>query len=110
MRMIFDPEKNKLDLSRRRATDLKGNSRVIFPRKVTNFDIEAKLETLRTEARGEFNKYVANFCGKNGKQPSNLTRGQERGLKSLRERVKNGELVILPTDKTGKLAVMTRNT
>ena len=110
MRMIYDPEKNKLDLSRRRATDLKGNSRVIFPRKVSNFEIEAKLETFRTEARSEFLKYMKKFCGKNGKQLSNLTKSQERGLKSLRERVKNGEIVVLPTDKTGKLAVMTRST
>ena len=49
-------------------------------------------------------------CGKNGKQISNLTRAQGRGLRSLKTRVKEGELVILPTDKTGKFAVMTRET
>ena len=51
MRMIYNPENNTMDLSRRRATDLKGNSHVIFPRRVSNFEIEAKLETFRTEVK-----------------------------------------------------------
>ena len=33
LRMIFNPSDNKLDLRRRRVTDLKGNSRVCFPRR-----------------------------------------------------------------------------
>ena len=33
-RSIFDPNKMTLNLSKRRATDLKGNARVIFPKKI----------------------------------------------------------------------------
>ena len=47
-------------------------------------------------------------CKKGGKQPSNLSKKQERGLKSLTERVKNGEIVVVPTDKSGKFAIMSR--
>ena len=31
-------------------------------------------------------------------------------MKSLKKRIKEGELVVLPTDKSGNLAVMTRQT
>ena len=109
-RMVYRPQEGIFDLSRRRTTDLKGNSRVIFPRKASSFEVESKLEALRVEARAEFRKFMAQKCNKGGKQKSNLTRGQERGLKSLRKRVKDAELVILPTDKSGNFSVMTRGT
>ena len=48
-------------------------------------------------------------CGKNGNQISNLTAGEARGLKSLMKRMGEGELVVCPTDKTGKFAVMGRD-
>ena len=40
MRMIYDCENVSLNLSKIGATDVKGNSRVILPRKFNNFDIE----------------------------------------------------------------------
>ena len=52
--------------------------------------------------------YVENCCTEGGKQKLNLTSAQARGLKSLRKRVEDGEIVVLPTDKTGKFAVMGR--
>ena len=45
-----------------------------------------------------------------GEQPSNLSKDRLVGLKRLRERKKNGELVILPTDKSGRFAVMSMDT
>ena len=110
LRMVFNPDDNKLDLGRRRATDCKGNSRVHFPKKSGNFEIEAKLQTLRTEAMEEFRSFLAKNCQKGGKQNSNLTKSQELGLKSLKKRVKEGEIVVLPTDKSGNFAVMSRRT
>jgi hypothetical protein len=37
-----------------------------------------------------------------------MTEKQLRGLKSLRKRIQEGELVVLKTDKSGKLCVATR--
>ena len=107
-RMIYDPVESKMNLSKRRATDQKNNSRVIFPRKSKNFENEAKLETLRTETRAEFKKFLDEKCKKGGQQKSNLTKNQQKGLKSLTERVKNGEIVVVPTDKSGRFAIMSR--
>ena len=110
MRMTFDLKNGILDMRKHRVTDIKGNSRVILPRKMRSFDEEARLEMLRQELRGTFNQYTGEKCGSRGLQKSNLTRGEMRGLRSLKKRTKEGELVILPTDKTGLFAVMSRET
>ena len=55
-----------------------------------------------------FREYVKEYCEEDGKQEANLTPAERRGLKSLRKRVKEGKIVIIPTDKTGKLCVMER--
>ena len=46
LRLIFDEGSSTFNFAKRRVSDIKGNSRVIFPRKVKNFDIEAKLKCL----------------------------------------------------------------
>ena len=110
MRMTFDLRNGVLDMRKRRATDVKNNSRVILPRKMRGFEEEARLEMLRQKLRGTFSQYMREKCGPGGLQKSNLTRGEIKGLKSLKKRVKNGEIAILPTDKTGLFAVMSRDT
>ena len=88
---------------------MKGIARVNLPRKARDFDTEAKLELFRVESRALFRNFMKENCGKNGKQMSNLTAGEARGLKSLMKRMGEGELVVCPTDKTGKFAVMGRD-
>ena len=79
-----------LNMARRRVTDLKGNSRVYFPRKARSLEEEAALETLRVELKVLFQNYVREFCKEGGVQESNLTPGQARGLKSLKKRAADG--------------------
>ena len=86
---------------------MENNARVIFP-KTRDFQNEAKFEVLRVEAMEVFRKYVREKYDKGGRQQSNLSASENRGLKSLRKRTKEGEIVILSTDKTGNLAVMDR--
>ena len=53
--------------------------------------------------------YVKRNCKGNGDQKGdNLTKQQRRGMSKLKERCKSGEIVITCTDKSGKLAVSTR--
>ena len=89
------------NFSKRKATDMKGNSRVPFPSKDKNLS----LETLRVKLRSLFNYYVRKNFGKGGRQKCNITESQEAGLTSLRRRVKEGELIIMTTDKSGNLAL-----
>ena len=87
---------------------MKGNSRVILPGKMKNFKDEAALETLRMEVMEVFRIYMKKNCSEKGEQRSNLTSSEMRGYKSLKRRVKNEEIVVVQTDKTGKLCIMSR--
>ena len=108
-RSIFNWDRKAVNFAKRRATDLKGNSRVFFPRKARSIEVESNLQTLRSILMTTFRQYSEEACGKRGKQKSNLSRSQEEGLESLKKRIKEGELVIVPTDKSGTLAAMTRS-
>ena len=108
MRMPFDQDKVSLNFGRRRATDLKGNARVFLPKRVKNFETEANLEMLRVELLAIFRQFMEQKCNKKGEQKSNLTRPQLKGLVSLKTRIKNGEIVVVPTDKTCNFTVMSR--
>ena len=50
------------------------------------------------------------MSGKGGRQASNLTKAHARGLKSLKRRIQEGEIIVIPTDESGNLAVMSLNT
>ena len=94
--------------SKKRVTSMKGNTSVVLPSKVKDFKEEAALETMRVEVMEVFRDHIKANCNERGEQKSNLTASEMRGLKSLKKRVKEGELVVVPTDKTGKLCIMSR--
>ena len=105
-RMVYNPEEGTWSYSRKRVTDIKGNNQVILPGRLKKFEEEANLEMMRTELLAEYRDYVRGNCDEKGKQQSNLTREEERGLRNLKKRVKDGGITILPTDKSGRFAVM----
>ena len=51
-------------------------------------------------------EHIAEHCDDKGRQEDNLTPAQRRGVKKLQKRVREGEIVVLQTDKSGRLAVM----
>ena len=57
MRTIFDYQNNSLDYRKRRATDVKCNAKVNFPRNSRNREVEASLEMVRIQARNTFLQY-----------------------------------------------------
>ena len=57
---------------------------------------------MRIEIIGVFIKNMRGKFYEWGRQTSNLRKNVAAGLKSLGTRMKEGELVVLPTDKTGK--------
>jgi hypothetical protein len=70
---------------------------------------EVFMETRRKYHMSVFNSYRPQNCNKWGEQKTNLTEEEAEGLKSLRKRIKNEEIVILRTEKTGKFCVMNRD-
>ena len=53
-----------------------------------------------------FGDYKKEKCNKMGGQMPNLTKSQQEGLDSLKKRIKNMEVVICTTDKSGKFAIV----
>ena len=104
-RTPYDYVTKELDMRNRRATDVKGNARVIMPKAMTTKE-ESSLLVKVQELKKIYSMYAANNCTKEGKQRTNLTKQQEEGLKSLQKRSKEGEIVFIETDKSDKLAVV----
>ena len=48
-------------------TDLKGNSRVYFPRKAKSLEVESVFQTMRVELMAAFKDYISKNCKKEGK-------------------------------------------
>ena len=101
-RQTVDTEAGTIDMSKKRATDLKNNRRVMMPGPMTAREegiMNSRIEMWR-ETTEEYRK---ENCRKDGSvKECNLTLLQSTGLKMLQKRVKAGEIVVSEADK-GKL-------
>ena len=104
-RQVYDSETKILDLRKLRATDVKLNSQVYLPES-QNVKYESQLELIRTKYLEIFKNYVKEKCDSKHRQSSNLSASQSKGIKKLKKRISDGELIVCLTDKSGKLAVM----
>ena len=103
-RQVYDSTDKKFDARKRRVTDLPECSRINLP-KPLNPEQEAAIELRKTTQMQIFKKYVSKNTSKNGDQNTNLTQEEQFGLKSLQKRIASGELIVIKTDKSSKLAV-----
>ena len=106
-RQVFDGEEMIVNFANHKVTDAKMNTRVVLPRSLTPKE-EGDLEVRRTIWASLFDRYKESMTDEEGVQESNLSTEETRGLKSLQERIKSGEIVICQTDKSGRFAVLTR--
>ena len=105
-RMIFDPTEGIFDNRKRRVTDLRQCARVTLPKSLSP-DEESKLEVRKRSQIETFEHYRKNNTNKNGEQRSNLSHDEKTGLRSLQKRIKNEEIIIMKTDKSGRFVVTT---
>ena len=75
-RNIYDWRTKTTNLSKRRATDLRRNSRVISPKKARSLEEESAMQTLRMELLMLFRQYTSKKWGKYGNQETKLTKLQ----------------------------------
>ena len=107
-RRVYDPITKHFDHGNKLPTDCSENKHVTLPKSVDNFT-ENSLEMIRERVTKLFREYRSKNCNDKGDQKSNLTPKEVRGLRKLRKRVKNKSIVVLKTDKSGKLTVMERD-
>ena len=105
-RQIFNPIEKEYDERRRRATDLVECARVTLPRPLS-VRREAEIEMRREIHNRVYQEYRRDYCNKEGEQEGNLNEQEKHGLKSLLKRIKKENLIIMKTDKSGKLCATT---
>ena len=117
-RQIYDPIKKVFDYSKRRVTDLIENNRVALPKEAEP-RIENELGMLREIILKEFKDYKLELEREEIKKgikeekrinqkEKNLSIQEKRGLKKIRQRIKEKEVVVLKTDKSGKMTIADR--
>ena len=105
-RQTYNPSGNNLDLRKKRVTDLKENSKVHLPKPLPTQQ-EAFVAIRREKWLDTYREHLKDNCSKEGNQTSNLSQSQQRGLAKLKKRIKAGDIMVVLTDKSGKLAVTT---
>ena len=104
-REMYDPIRCKFDMSKIRATDIKTNQRVIMPAPRPTKE-ECRLEVRTELMKTKFREYKEEFCDEKGEQrQKSLDKQELLGLKDIKKRLQDGEVVIKETDKSHKLCV-----
>ena len=99
-RSTYDVEKKEFNFKEARSTDLPFNTDTFMP-KALETDDEVKFHCLKNELIKIANEYADN----NKSALSNLNKEQKAGLRSLKKRQTNKEIVVFQTDKSGKMIV-----
>ena len=106
-RQVYNPKERVFDDRKRRATDLKECARITLPKPLDTKQ-ESAIEMGRGTSEQIYNTYRQEECNKKGEVKGNLTEEEKEGLRSLQKRMKAKDLIILKTDKSGKLCVVSK--
>ena len=125
-RYVYNPFCKEIDFSRRRPTDYKLNTRINLPKPLPTDD-EFQCETRKRQYRDAFDEFTQTKekVGVNGTMDTstskeslapnkggkrkfmNLSKTEREGMISLKKRIKDNDIMIIPTDKSGRFSVMT---
>ena len=100
---IFNPTTKTFNFRDMRGTDLKFNRRIKLPPAV-NITWESKMRLLSERLKEVTNDYLVTTSNKNH---NNLSRNQNKGLKTLTNKIASGNIVVFQTDKSGRFSVDT---
>ena len=125
-RLIYNEIEGVMCFDQRRPTDYRNNKFIKLP-KPLGYDEEFLCEVRRRKIMNTFKKYKTiyeeeaarkkmtplkkgnhNYTKSQCSQESNLTKKELRGLKSLKKRIKDGEIIISQSDKSSRLCVLSR--
>ena len=104
--LVFDPVKKVYDARNMKVTNLGENTRITLPKPLKPVQ-EAMIEVRREEYMRVFREYKEQER-KKGERRTNLTEMESKGIKSLKKRIENDEIVVIKTDKSSKMAVMNK--
>ena len=93
---VFNEDEMTIDYGRKKATDCKHNTCVKLP-KPKSAKVEQEIDYRRMAWKKLYQDFRDQFTDEKGIQENNLTAEEARGLK---KRVKEGELVVVKSDKS----------
>ena len=99
-RRVFDHRTQTFTFAEMRGPDMPFNKRITLPSPL-DIDTEVKLRSLGASLKRTIE------AASSDKVETNLTKQQHAGLKKLDKRIKNNEIVVFQTDKSGRFAVDT---
>ena len=105
-RRIYDFDNKTLSMANLRVTDTRFSRRTIL---TENRDkkLEAQENLRRATIMNELQEYKYENCDDKGRlSETNITKNQERAIKSLQKRVELGDAFITTTDKSSKMAII----
>ena len=105
-RQVYDTATKTFDYSKKRTTDLKENSEVKLPLPCDPMT-ESAINVVKKKIMDVFRHYKKKECDNEGRQETNLSKSELKGLNSLKKRVAEGELIALKTDKSGIMTLIT---
>ena len=100
---IYDPITNTVDLSNKRATEMKSNIRVRLVEPDCNAEKEVKMDNLGVEIKKTYREFIDEYCTKKGEIKKEFRPNDQTDLKILdgvRDEVQNKNIMIVETDKT----------
>ena len=109
-RHIFNPFDKTLNFNKRRPTDYKLNTRVKLPKPLSEkeeFHCEMKRQQYSDTMDEFINEQEEQYSQIKSDVPINLSKRERIGLKTLRKRIADDELIVCSTDKSGRFSVMT---
>ena len=104
-RMVYDYKSKTLNLANMSAPTYKHNKEVFLPSPESPAK-ETSHEFRKREMSRVFNRVTKSISKKN--YDSNLSKAELKGLKSLKRRIKNGELIVCETDKSKRFSILSR--
>ena len=100
---FYQRNNNSFVLKRAKAMDLPFNTRVQMPQPHSQ-EIETKIRYAKVKIRHIVTNYTATHKGS-----ENVDRETKTGIKQLHKRIKEGNIIIYPTDSSGRLRVDTHD-
>ena len=105
-REVYEEDTGVLDMSKMAVTDTKYNIRS-HPKRAATVENEVLIQAKRQTMMGAYNEIKNSQCDKSGRQKiKNTNESQQEGMRRLNERIKQGEIVVTMTDKSGKFAAV----
>ena len=103
---VHDVAESTINFNKQRVTDLPFNRRITVPppRDDTSEIVFANMKTRIVNAA---QRYIDLNCdSKDNIKNQNVDKYELEGLRSLKKRVNDGEILVVPTDKSGRMDIL----